>query len=216
MRDEIDLVIFDCDGVLVDSEVVAVEIDRVILAEHGWNLTTDEVVDRFLGRSFSHVREALEEFLGTPLPPTWEQDQTPRYFEAFERELQAVPGIESALDGIQTATCVASSGTHAKIRKTLGLTGLLPRFEGRIFSATEVRNGKPAPDLFLLAAKRMSVLAERCIVIEDSKHGVVAARAAGMRVLGYAGGLTPPSWLEEAGATVFDDMARLPEILTSR
>jgi beta-phosphoglucomutase-like phosphatase (HAD superfamily) len=108
---------------------------------------------------------------------------------------------------------VASSGTHSKIRKTLGLTNLLHRFEGRIFSSTEVARGKPAPDLFLHAARQMNALPEQCIVIEDSKYGARAARAAGMRVLGYAGGLTPPEWLHAEGATVFTSMSELPALI---
>lgn len=209
------LVIFDCDGVLVDSEVIAVELDRVILAEHGWHLTTEEIVDRFLGRSFSHVKSSLEEHLGSALPATWERDQQPRYLDAFDRELRAVDGIEEALDALSVPTCIASSGTHEKLRRTLGLTGLATRFEGRVYSSTDVRNGKPAPDLFLYAAARMGVDPAHCVVVEDSKHGVTAGLAAGMRVLGYAGGLTPAAWLDTAGATVFHDMRDLPSLITN-
>lgn len=212
---DIDLVIFDCDGVLVDSEVIAVELDRIILAEYGWHLTTEEVITRFLGRSFSHVRASLEEFLGEKLPETWERDLEPRYLDAFDQDLRPVHGIIDALDAITTTSCIASSGTHEKMERTLGLTGLKSRFSGRIFSGTEVENGKPAPDLFLYAASRMGVPASRCVVVEDSQHGVTAAKAAGMRVLGYAGGVTPRNWLVDAGAVVFDDMSKLPEVIAS-
>lgn len=109
--------------------------------------------------------------------------------------------------------CVASSGTHEKLRLTLGLTGLHDRFVGRIFSATEVEQGKPAPDLFLHAAARMGATPERCVVVEDSAAGVEAARRAGMRSFGFAGGLTPASWLEGPGTTVFHDMAELLALL---
>lgn len=206
----VELVIFDCDGVLVDSEAIAVEIDRIILAEHGWHLTTEEVVDRFLGRSFSHVQLSLEGHLGHALPATWEAEQAPRYLEAFTEELRPVSGIEAAHDAISLATCIASSGSHEKLRHTLGLTGLAPRFQGRVFSASEVTRGKPAPDLFLHAAAKMGVAPERAVVVEDSQHGVAAGLAPGMRVLRYAGGMTPQKWLEEAGAIVFRDMAHLP------
>lgn len=209
---QIDLVIFDCDGVLVDSEKLSIEVDRRVLADLGWSLSHDEILHRFVGRSSAHFRAEVEAHRGRPLPDDWEAPYQPWYLDAFARELTAVDGVEAALDEITTATCVASSGTHAKIRRTLGQTGLLPRFDGRIFSADDVANGKPAPDLFLHAAERLGVDPERCVVVEDSRFGVQAARAAGMRVLGYAGGLTPAEWLEREGAIVFTDMRDLPEL----
>lgn len=209
----IKLIIFDCDGVLVDSEVLSVEVDRRVLAEFGWHLTREQIVHRFVGRSSAHFRAELESHLGRALADDWEAPYLPWYAEAFERELVAVAGVESALDRIPWQTCVASSGSHEKLRRTLGITKLHSRFEGRIFSATEVAEGKPAPDLFLHAASRMGVLPEHCVVVEDSRFGVAAARAAGMHALGYAGGLTPADWLQGAGATVFDDMAALPGLL---
>ena len=208
----IDLVIFDCDGVLVDSERLSIEVDRRVLADLGWELSSDEIVHRFVGRSAAYFRSEIESFLGSPLRDDWEATYQPWYVAAFA-ELIAVDGVERALDEIVTATCVASSGTHAKIRRTLGMTGLLPRFEGRIFSADDVVVGKPAPDLFLHAADRLGVHPEHCAVVEDSRFGVRAARAAGMRVYGYAGGLTPAEWLEQEGAVVFADMRDLPDLL---
>ena len=208
-----DLVIFDCDGVLVDSEVLAVEVDKRILAELGWHLSTDEIVEKFLGTSSASFTEKVEAHLGYQLPPGWDDQYNPWFDEAFESDLQAVEGVEAALDEITALTCVASSGSHTKIRKTLGLTGLFPRFAGRIFSATEVEYGKPAPDLFLHAAERMGVDPERCVVIEDSAYGVRAAQSAGMHVFGYAGGLTPAERLRGAGAIVFDAMSELPDLL---
>jgi HAD superfamily hydrolase (TIGR01509 family) len=208
-----DLVIFDCDGVLVDSEVLAVEVDKRVLAEYGWHLSTDEIIERFLGKSSTTFAAQLEAHLGYALPADWEDPYIPWLYDAFDAHLQPVAGIEAALDEITNPTCVASSGTHSKIRKTLGLTNLLHRFEGRIFSSTEVAQGKPAPDLFLHAARQMNALPEQCIVIEDSKYGARAARAAGMRVLGYAGGLTPPEWLHAEGATVFTSMSELPALI---
>jgi HAD superfamily hydrolase (TIGR01509 family) len=155
----------------------------------------------------------LEEHLGYPLPPGWDEQYTPWFFDAFESSRKSVEGIESALAEISTSTCVACSGSHEKLRKTLSLTNLYPRFEGRIFSASEVAHGKPAPDLFLHAADRMGVPAHRCVVIEDSKYGVQAAHAAGMHAFGHAGGLTPREWLEDEGATVFTSMTDLPMLL---
>jgi HAD superfamily hydrolase (TIGR01509 family) len=211
-----DLVIFDCDGVLVDSEILAVEVDKRVLAEFGWHLSTDEIIDRFLGKSSATFAAQLEAHLGYTLPVDWEEPYIPWLFDAFDAHLQPVPGIAAALDEIPDRTCVASSGTHQKIRRTLGLTNLLHRFEGRIFSSTEVANGKPAPDLFLYAAREMNAAPERCVVVEDSKYGVRAARAAGMRVLGFAGGLTPAEWLHAEGATVFTSMSELPALIHGR
>jgi len=208
----IDLVIFDCDGVLVDSERLSIEVDRRVLADLGWELSSDEIVHRFVGRSAAYFRSEIESFLGSPLRDDWEATYQPWYVAAFA-ELIAVDGVERALDEIVTATCVASSGTHAKIRRTLGMTGLLPRFQGRIFSVDDVVVGKPAPDLFLHAADRLGVHPDHCAVVEDSRFGVRAARAAGMRVYGYAGGLTPAEWLEQEGAVVFADMRDLPDLL---
>lgn len=209
-----ELIVFDCDGVLVDSERLSVDIDRRVLAEFGWDLTVEEIVHRFVGRSGAHFRAEVEEYVGRSLPDDWEAPYERWYAEAFERDLEAVPGVLAAIDAIQMRTCVASSGSHAKIRTTLGLTGLLPRFEGRIFSAEDVDNGKPSPDLFLHAAASMGVAPAGCIVIEDSRFGVQAARAAGMHVLGYAGGLTPAEWLADASA-VFMDMAELPALVAA-
>jgi len=209
----VDLVILDCDGVLVDSEVLAVEIDRAVLAELGWDLTTEEVVERFVGKSHASFTAEVAAHLGRPLADDWDAPYLHRYADAFEAHLRPVDGIEDALDRITTPTCVASSGGFPKIHANLARTGLLPRFAGRISSATEVEHGKPAPDLFLLAAARMGVDPARCVVVEDSPYGVQGARAAGMRALGYAGGLTPAHRLRDAGATAFDDMRDLPRLL---
>ncbi|GAA1126382.1 MULTISPECIES: HAD family phosphatase [Microbacterium] len=213
VAEPIELVIFDCDGVLVDSERLSVEIDRRVLADLGWTLTTEEIVHRFVGRSAAHFRADVEAHLGRPLPDDWEAPYQQWYLEVFESDLTAVEGVEAAIAAIGGAMCVASSGSHDKIRRNLGLTGLLPTFDGRIFSADDVDEGKPAPDLFLHAAARMGVEPSRCVVIEDSRFGVAAARAAGMRSFGYVGGLTPPSWLDGEGTTVFADMADLPGLL---
>jgi len=143
----------------------------------------------------------------------WDVDFAPRYREVFERELTPVDGVVEALDVITATTCVASSGTHEKLQFTLGLTGLLDRFAGRIFSASEVANGKPAPDLFLHAAARMGVEPAHCAVIEDSVAGIEAAVSAGMRVFGFAGGVTGASKLRRDGVTLFTDMRVLPSLL---
>jgi HAD superfamily hydrolase (TIGR01509 family) len=211
-----ELVIFDCDGVLVDSERLSVKVEVEILAELGWPLTEAEIVERFLGLSDKDFTAIVEEQLGRPLGGSWVTMYGPRYMEAFERELTAVDGVAEALDAIEAAgarTCVASSGGHEKLRMTLTRTGLWDRFEGRIFSSSEVANGKPAPDLFLHAAERIGVAPGACAVVEDSRFGLAGARAAGMRSFGYAGGITPASVLEGPGTVVFHEMRELPELV---
>jgi len=209
------LVIFDCDGVLVDSERLAVEVDKELLAELGWEVTADDIVERFVGRSDEFFIAEVERHLGRPLPPGWHEASTLRLHQAFRESLQPVDGIIEAIDRIVLPACVASSGTHDKMRFTLGLTGLLPRFEGRLFSATEVSRGKPAPDLFLHAARSMGREPHECVVVEDSVPGVVAARAAGMSVVAYAGGVTRAERLLELGAEVITDMRQLPGVIAS-
>lgn len=205
--------IFDCDGVLVDSERLAVRIDVRVLAELGWALTEREVIERFMGRSDEFMRAEIEAQLGRRLPADWDSTLRHLYRDAFAAELTPVAGIVEALDQITLPTCVASSGTHEKIRYTLGLTGLYDRFVGRIFSVSEVARGKPAPDLFLHAAARMGVAPAACAVVEDSRYGVEAARAAGMLALAFAGGLTPAEHLRGTNTVVFSEMCELPRIL---
>jgi len=209
----IELVIFDCDGVLVDSERLAIEVDVVVMAELGWPLTFDEVAELFMGRSHADVTAMIEEHLVMKLPPDWGEEFRHLYDEAF-RALKPVAGIEEALDRITLPSCVASSGSHRKIRRSLEHVGLYHRFKGRIFSASDVARGKPAPDLFLDAAETLDVAPEACLVVEDSPFGVEAARAAGMRSLAYAGGgLCSVRELQGPGTVVFHDMADLPSLI---
>lgn len=207
-----DLVIFDCDGVLVDSERLAIRTEAEILFGLGWPLSESEIVERFVGRSAAYMHEQIERHLGRSLD--WEIEFERRYQEVFERELVAVSGVVEALDRIPVPTCVASSGSHQKMEFTLGITGLFERFRGRIFSADEVEHGKPSPDVFLLAARKMGVSPMRCAVIEDSISGVTAGLAAQMAVFAFAGGVTNETQLALDGAVVFDDMAVLPRLLT--
>ena len=201
------LVIFDCDGVLVDSEPLSNAALAEALAAIGLELSVEQTTAEFKGRSWASCEQRIAELLGRPAPAELQRDYEARRDAAFRRALRPVPGIEDALDALDgTATCVASSGSHEKMRLTLGLTGLLGRFEGRIFSATDVPDGKPAPDLFLHAAAEMGFAPAGCVVVEDSEVGVAAARAAGMRVLGFA---------VEGGDAVFTDMAELSRLLDS-
>ena len=210
-----ELVIFDCDGVLIDSERIAVKVDAEILLEVGWELTEAEIIERFMGRSDSYMRGEIEAAIGRPLGEDWAEALRPRFRRAMEAELEPVEGIVDALDRITLPTCVASSSTHDHLQFALGLTSLLDRFDGRIFSATDVEHGKPAPDLFLHAAATLGVPPDRCAVVEDSRYGIEAARAAGMRAFGYAGGLTPRDRLAGPATTVFDHMHELPDLLAA-
>ena len=209
-----DLVVFDCDGVLVDSEEISNRILAGQLSAIGIPTTTEQSMDRYMGGSLARVLADVEARLGRPAPDDFVARFRDACVSGFESGLEAVEGIEAALDALDgQPTCVASSGSREKIHHTLGHTGLLPRFEGRIFSAYEVEHGKPAPDLFLHAAAAMGAEPARCAVIEDSPVGVTAAIAAGMAVFGYAG-RTPPERLAREGVTVFAHMRELPGLLT--
>ena len=208
---DFDLVIFDCDGVLVDSERLAVRTEAEILASLGWPLTEAEIVDRFVGRSAAHMQQEIERQLGRRID--WDAEFEPRYREVFERELVPVPGIVEALDEIAAPVCVASSGSHDKMRFTLGKTGLFDRFDGRIFSVDQVEHGKPAPDIFLFAAAQMGATPARCAVVEDSVSGVTAALSAEMSAFAFAGGVTSSEALSIGSAVVFEEMRDLPSAL---
>jgi HAD superfamily hydrolase (TIGR01509 family) len=197
--------------VLVDSERIATRIDVEILGELGWTITQDEVIERFVGKTDAAQMREVEERVGRPLGDEWGRFAH-RYRDALDAELEPVDGIVEALDAIELPTCVASSGTPESIESKLRLTGLWERFEGRISSAADVEHGKPAPDLFLHAARMMGVAPAACAVIEDSPFGLRAARAAGMRSFGYAGGIMSAERLRGADV-VFDDMRRLPSLL---
>lgn len=206
-------VIFDCDGVLVDSETLSNGIAAEMLTQLGLPTSTEAAMRDFMGSSTAEVSAELEQRLGRPLPDDFWRDYATRCQERFMTELRSVSGIEAALDHITIPACVASSGSHEKIRFTLGHTGLLERFEGRIFSATEVTHGKPAPDLFLHAAKALGFDPSKTVVVEDAPRGVQAGVAAGMTVLAYAGHPPFETQLAAAGGTVFHDMADLPSLV---
>jgi HAD superfamily hydrolase (TIGR01509 family) len=209
-----DLIIFDCDGVLVDSEPITNRVFRDMLRELGAAVTLDDMHQRFLGYSMAHCLGVAREVLGRDVPADFEDRYRERTTAALVAEVQPVPGIEAVLDALALPSCVASSGDHRKMRTTLGLTGLLPRFEGRLFSVTQVARGKPAPDVFLFAAEQMGAAPERTAVVEDTPVGVTAGRAAAMTVFGYAG-RTPAHRLSEAGASaVFSRMSELPGLLS--
>ncbi|MFF5975954.1 HAD family hydrolase [Streptomyces sp. NPDC012769] len=212
-HDRVELVIFDCDGVLVDSERIYCRVDRDVFARVGAEFTEQEMAELFVGSSHDALTALVEQRAGRSLPVDWHEPFRHLYEEALDAELTVVEGVTDVLDALDVPFCLASNGSHASIRRNLTRTGLLDRFEGRIFSARDVARGKPAPDLFLHAAATMGVPPERCAVVEDSAYGVRAARAAGMRAFGYSGGLTHADRLEGERTVVFEDMRRLPGLL---
>jgi HAD superfamily hydrolase (TIGR01509 family) len=208
------LVIFDCDGVLVDSETLASELQVERFAELGMPMTEAEIAEQFLGRSIAYVNAVIAERLGGPPPADRDNYWEGRYQALMTERLRPIPGVVDALAQITLPVCVASSSGPESIALKLSLCGLAEWFGDRIFSAAQVRHGKPAPDLFLLAADRLDADPARCAVIEDSPVGVEAGRAAGMRTFAYAGGGTVArDRLDGEGTVVFDDMQLLPELL---
>jgi HAD superfamily hydrolase (TIGR01509 family) len=211
-----DLVIFDCDGVLVDTERLTVGVEARVLGELGWPMSPEEVVERWMGKSSQAQLADLEARLGADGAREFDERTTAELHGTFERELAAIDGVVTLLDHLDAQdvrTCVASSGTHERIRRTLGITGLHARFDGRIYSATEVRHGKPSPDLFLHAAAAMGVAASSCAVVEDSVYGVRAGVSAGMTVHGFAGGLSSAEALAAEGAILFERMTDLVDVI---
>jgi len=210
-------VIFDCDGVLVDSEILAGPILAETLTRLGLPTTQADVDRDFKGRSWDSGLVRIEERLGAPPWPDLRERYRAALFAAFDERLRAIPGIETALDALDAAgvpRCVASSGDHERIRRGLRAGGLLERFpDDAIFSVDDVARGKPAPDLFLHAAAAMGFEPATTIVVEDSPAGVEAGVAAGMRVLGYAPDGIDGGALRSAGAEPLQDMAQLPTVL---
>jgi HAD superfamily hydrolase (TIGR01509 family) len=216
-----DLVIFDCDGVLVDSEVISCRAHAETLTRHGYRITAEQVLERFLGLSDREARLAIEAETGRQLPVDFEAQMKQAALQRYAAELRDIPHIAETFAAIELPKCVASSGTPEKIRHGLQSAGLYHLLAPNIFSATQVHNGKPAPDLFLFAARQMATPAPRCVVIEDSVAGITGARAAGMTVFGFHGGShCRPGHADDllaAGAVaVFDDMRRLPELIRLR
>ena len=219
---EFDLVIFDCDGVLVDSEVIACRAVSEVLVEFGFTLPVDEIAERFIGTSTKDMYAALEREWCCVLPDALRARIGARSRELFDRELRPVKGVARALNELSGRRCVASSSGSEVINYKLGRTDLLRYFApAALFSSHMVSRGKPAPDLFVHAAESMGTLPERCLVIEDSVPGVTAAKAAGMTAYGFIGASHCAADHEErlsaAGADlVFAEMCALPSLIGQR
>ncbi len=215
-RRSLQLVIFDCDGVLVDSELISCRVHAEVLTRHGYPITAAEIRERFLGRSARDANSDIERELGRALPEAFDRERKVELLAALGRDVAAIPHVAAAIDAITAPKCVASSGGHDKIFATLTRTGLHARFAPHIFSASQVGRGKPAPDLFLFAAQRMGCAPRNCLVVEDSAAGVTAAVAAGMTAIGFVGGShcrdddDGPRLHAAGAAKVFDDMRQLP------
>jgi HAD superfamily hydrolase (TIGR01509 family) len=209
------LLIFDCDGVLVDSEHLACAALAEVMTTLGHSMTADEAMRTFAGRSLKDVLARAERLLSRPIPKDLGEQAAVQLMARFRRELQAVAGVKEAIAALPYRRCVASSSDPGRLTLSLDVTGLSALFGNNVFSAVEVANGKPAPDLFLLAARRLGEDPSSCIVIEDSVLGVEAAGAAGMAAIGFAGASHANQGLAErlaaAGAEpVIHSMANLP------
>ena len=214
------LVIFDCDGVLVDTERLTNRTLAGLLTELGFPLTGPECQKRFMGRTLEAVQEIVEKELGQKLPADWLDRLRARDIESFKSGVSQVPGVARVMDLLDQRGipyCVGSSGKYEKMHATLGSAGLLPRLKDRLYSSQDCASGKPAPDVFLLAARSMGHQPESCVVIEDSLPGVMAASAAGMRVYAYVDDpVCDREALQNAGATLFERMEDLPGLLFSK
>jgi len=210
-----ELVIFDCDGVLVDSEPISIAVLVEALAVAGVTMSEEEAHVRFLGRSLKSMSEILHDDYGLAIDAAFLDAMRKVLYERFRAELRAVEGVAETVDALGIAHCVASSSQPERIRLSLTVTGLIDRFEPNIFSASMVARGKPAPDLFLHASAAMGVAPEYCVVVEDSPAGIAAGKAAGMRVVAFTGGShakTPghrETLLRLEPDALFDDMREL-------
>lgn len=215
------LVIFDCDGVLVDSEPLSLRVLVEAISEAGLMMSIEQAQARFLGKSLASTCADLAGDYGIDLQHTHLERMRARLYDAFRRELVAIPGTAEALDRLSVPCCVASSSQPERIRLSLEVTGLLERLEPHIFSASMVSRGKPAPDLFLHAAEQTKTPPHHCLVIEDSAAGIEAAKSAGMRVFAFTGGAHAggenylKTLTQLAPDHIFDDMRALPDILNA-
>lgn len=209
-----DLVIFDCDGVVVDSETITARVLVDNLSRHGLPITTDALSDFFLGGTMMGV-EAKAREMGARLPETWLDDTYAEVFAALHKDVTPIAGIVDVLDALDAANipfAIGSNGPHEKMRITLTRTNLAGRFASRVYSREDVPRPKPAPDVYLKAAFDAGIPPDRCVVIEDSPNGARAAKAAGMYCLGYAAE-TAPARLAPVVDEVFQSMSELPAYL---
>ncbi|WP_405401385.1 HAD family hydrolase [Paracoccus sp. Ld10] len=207
----VDLIIFDCDGVIADSEVLSAQVLIDQLARLDIVVTPDDVRRDFLGRSFPTVAASIRDRFAVALPDDFEATYRARLLARFDADLRATPGFAAMLARIDVAVCIATSSSPPRVARTLAVLDLADRFGANVFTASQVARGKPAPDLFLFAAARMGVDPAHALVIEDSQPGLQAARAAGMRVLQYRGGAHLVD--QPAADEGFDCWSQFPDLL---
>jgi HAD superfamily hydrolase (TIGR01509 family) len=183
-----ELIIFDCDGVLVDSEPIINRAHAQVLTACGYSITEEALIERFCGMSDPEMLDIIEREWGRALPASYAQRVGLMIESGFRQSLAPMDGVAELLEALRSPRCVASSSVPEQIRRKLGLTGLLTYFGDNLFSATMVARGKPAPDLFLYAAEQLGAASSRCLVIEDSAAGIDAAITAGMTAIGFSGG----------------------------
>ncbi len=217
-----DLIIFDCDGVLVDSEILAAQVESKLLSDTGYPITAGEICERFAGMTFRDIMLAIEKESSVPLQATLIEEHKKILDERLKRELQPIPGVREAVAQLSEPRCICSNSTEDRVRSMLTKIGYIDLYEPSIFSAESLGPDrvKPKPDIFLHGAEKMGARPARTLVIEDSIHGVTGAKAAGMRVVGFTGAShtypTHADKLTEAGAeTVIHRMEDLPAVATA-
>ncbi|WP_111559176.1 HAD family hydrolase [Paracoccus sediminilitoris] len=209
---QIDLIIFDCDGVIADSELLSASVLIDQLAQLGVPITMQDVRRDFLGRSFPTVAATIRSRFDLTLPPDFEATYRARLLQRFDTDLKPTPGFNAMLSSLgDRRICVATSSSPPRVAHTLKVLGLTDRFGAHVFTASQVARGKPAPDLFLFAADQMGCAPDRAIVIEDSAPGIQAAQAADIRVLHYTGGAHLRDQPAHQGVESFDDWSQLPD-----
>ena len=208
-------IIFDCDGVLVDSEIIGNQILISMAKEFGLDMTIETAIEKFNGRSLKDCFNQIENLINKKLPNDFETEYRKKTFEAFKNELKPINGVKEFIDGLNVSYCVASSGPVEKIVLNLTTTGLIKKFENKIFSSYQINSWKPEPEIFLFAAKEMGYEINECIVIEDSKAGIISAKKGGFKVYGFANKHNEKE-LKEEGAIIFYSFEELENILKTK
>lgn len=209
---EIKCIIFDCDGVLVDTEKIGNGILLAMAQEHGFEMELEDAYRNFNGRNLKDCFRHIEEAIDQKLPDNFEEEYRLKSFDAFKTQVKPMEGVEDFINKLTIPYCVASSGPVEKIRLNLEVAGLLDKFEGKIFSSYQINSWKPEPGIFLHAAKEMGFDVKDCVVLEDSKAGVKAGISGGFKVYGFANGFNNED-LQEEGATLFSSYNELKNLL---
>ncbi|AIN74091.1 HAD family hydrolase [Flavobacterium psychrophilum] len=210
--EDIKCVIFDCDGVLVDSEIIGNQILLSMSKEYGLEMTIEDAIKNFNGRSLKDSFQQIEKLTSNRLPDNFESEYRKQTFEAFKTELKPIKGVKKFIDSLSISYCVASSGPIEKIHLNLTTTGLIEKFENKIFSSYQINSWKPDPEIFLFASREMGFTTNECIVIEDSKAGVISAKKGGFKVYGFANENNEKE-LKDEGAIIFYSFEELANLL---